>query len=322
MPLDSAFKIIFNIHLSTLSLPSRSLCLLHNTSNFLPFLFLARKDLFNLHCPKLSSSCRYRGREEFSAICHHSKIGFWGWVFFLGSTGECRWGSFLIYLQLIRRQPKAHVGGLRLPVHQPGTGGWCTGFQSCLLPQKWHMPEKNLTWWWWTLFCGPCNSEKWESDCLMSTSWHTPSQPGWPHSSLDMKVKQQSLCLKQLQRVEHCWTEAESLAATMACFTGPTAAGTWQTATREPKYQGHNCICCRKQYFWQCWISSAFDLLQLQSLLACITICSNKKGKEYHLTEQLQWKQQQSCDLFLICKTCLQCLFLLLLLTIPFSNGW
>lgn len=136
MPLDAAFKIIFSIHLSTLSLSSRSLCLLHNTSNFLPFLFLTGKDLFNLHCPKLSSSCRYRRREEFSAICHHSKIGFWGWVFFLGGTGECRQRAFLICLQLIRRQPKVHMGGLHLSVHQPETGGWRTGFQSCLLPKS------------------------------------------------------------------------------------------------------------------------------------------------------------------------------------------
>lgn len=65
------------------------------------------------------------------------------------------------------------------------------------------------------------------------------------------------------------------------------------------------------KYFWQCCISSAFDLLQLQSLLTHITTCSNKKQEKYHLTEQLQWKQQQSCNLFPICKMCLQCLFIL-----------
>lgn len=61
-------------------------------------------------------------------------------------------------------------------------------------PQKWHMPEKNLT----CkdddelFFCGPCNSEKGERDCPMAISWHAPSQPSRPHSSLDMRVKQQS----------------------------------------------------------------------------------------------------------------------------------
>lgn len=175
MPLDAAFKIIFNIHLSTLSLPSHSLCLLHTTSNFLPFLLLEGKDLFNLHCPRVSSSYKHRGTEEFSTICHDSKIGFWGWVFFLGAVGKCRWGPFLICLQFIRRQPKAHNGRLHLPVHQPGTGGWYTDFQSCLLPKSGiYMPEKNLT-------CkdhgGPCKSQKGERDCLTFTSWQSPVGP-------------------------------------------------------------------------------------------------------------------------------------------------
>lgn len=52
------------------------------------------------------------------------------------SIGECRWGAFLICLQLLRRHPKVHMGRLCLPAHQPGRGEWFTGFQSCLLPKS------------------------------------------------------------------------------------------------------------------------------------------------------------------------------------------
>jgi len=60
-------------------------------------------------------------------------------------------------------------------------------------PQKWHIPEKNLTCKddGELFFVGPAIQKRGKAH-LMSSSWHTPPQPSWPHSSLDIKVKQQS----------------------------------------------------------------------------------------------------------------------------------
>lgn len=76
------------------------LCLLQTTFNFLPFLFLAGKDLFNLHCSRLTSSCRYI--KSLVTVTFTTRMGFFAEV----CRGMQR-GAISLLPESIRRQPRA-----------------------------------------------------------------------------------------------------------------------------------------------------------------------------------------------------------------------
>lgn len=113
MPLDAAFKILLNIHLYSLWLPSSPV-------SFIPPLFFfpfpgRGKDLFKLHCSRLTSSCRYIQIKSLVTFTATTRMRF--------LADMCRGmqgGAISLLPESIRRQPRAHISGLLPSMHQPG----------------------------------------------------------------------------------------------------------------------------------------------------------------------------------------------------------